>query len=430
MTDLNPMPTYPDHPEHELTRSPTNMTAASPRRRPGFTLIELLVVIAIIAILIALLLPAVQQAREAARRAACKNNLMQIGVALQNYEMAHRCLPPGSIDKTGPIQSTAQGYHMSWVVQVLPFIDEGNVFRHIDFGKSIYAKENIDARAQPLELLRCPSSILPRPSANTPTPTSILPSTMTLQAVAPPASVPGRPVAGEFGPATATVLVGTAGYAGVHHDGFLVAPAADAGPNTPGTYKDGPIDVDQNGVLFLNSSVTYHQIPDGSSHTLFVGETRETAGGLGWASGTRSHLDQSVRESAVRILRATSSPCRGANRPQGSPGGRRLRQFSLRRRQLPLRGHLGPLPQRKHQRHHLPQPLQPARWSTARLVLASAPQDQFRPKQYTALSVRMNIRPLVTTGVAKIFSPKSCFPITDQVLPALMIDITPASLQA
>ena len=277
MTDLNPMPTYPDHPEHELTRSPTNMTAASPRRRrPGFTLIELLVVIAIIAILIALLLPAVQQAREAARRAACKNNLMQIGVALQNYEMAHRCLPPGSIDKTGPIQSTAQGYHMSWVVQVLPFIDEGNVFRHIDFGKSIYAKENIDARAQPLELLRCPSSILP--------------PTMTLQAVAPPASVPGRPVAGEFGPATATVLVGTAGYAGVHHDGFLVAPAADAGPNTPGTYKDGPIDVDQNGVLFLNSSVTYHQIPDGSSHTLFVGETRETAGGLGWASGTRSTL--------------------------------------------------------------------------------------------------------------------------------------------
>jgi len=276
MTDLNPMPTYPDHPEHELTRSPTNMTAASPRRRPGFTLIELLVVIAIIAILIALLLPAVQQAREAARRAACKNNLMQIGVALQNYEMAHRCLPPGSIDKTGPIQSTAQGYHMSWVVQVLPFIDEGNVFRHIDFGKSIYAKENIDARAQPLELLRCPSSILP--------------PTMTLQAVAPPASAPGRPVAGEFGPATATVLVGTAGYAGVHHDGFLVAPAPNAGPNARRTYKDGPIDVDQNGVLFLNSSVTYQQIPDGSSHTLFVGETRETAGGLGWASGTRSTL--------------------------------------------------------------------------------------------------------------------------------------------
>ena len=53
--------------------------------RSGFTLIELLVVIAIIAVLIALLLPAVQAARAAARRAACVNNLKQLGVAMHNY---------------------------------------------------------------------------------------------------------------------------------------------------------------------------------------------------------------------------------------------------------------------------------------------------------------------------------------------------------
>jgi len=73
------------------------------KSRQGFTLIELLVVIAIIAVLIALLLPAVQAAREAARRSSCVNNLKQIGLAINNYEQANSCYPPGGFPVKRPL---------------------------------------------------------------------------------------------------------------------------------------------------------------------------------------------------------------------------------------------------------------------------------------------------------------------------------------
>jgi len=97
--------------------------------RRGFTLIELLVVIAIIGVLVGLLLPAVQQAREAARRSSCGNKLKQMGLACHNYADKHARGGDNFLPCENSAAVATAGW--SWVVKILPYSEENNLYNAI-----------------------------------------------------------------------------------------------------------------------------------------------------------------------------------------------------------------------------------------------------------------------------------------------------------
>jgi prepilin-type N-terminal cleavage/methylation domain-containing protein len=138
--------------------------------RPGFTLIEMLVVVSIIGLLISLTLPAVQSSREAARRLQCTNNLKQLGVALHNYEAAHRSFPLNwgnprvDLTRGQPYYIGARPY--SALTRLLPYLDQQPLFASINFEVETYpisnetgllVPQNVTAFGTNLAVFLCPS---------------------------------------------------------------------------------------------------------------------------------------------------------------------------------------------------------------------------------------------------------------------------------
>jgi prepilin-type N-terminal cleavage/methylation domain-containing protein/prepilin-type processing-associated H-X9-DG protein len=126
-------------------------------RLSAFSLIELLVVIAIISMLISFLLPAIQRTREAARRIACVNNLHQLELGIEQFESDHGVLPAsGIVNISNQVFYAQSGKMFSWVILILPFIEQRGLYDHFNFSKTIFDQSS-DPQATQISTLICPS---------------------------------------------------------------------------------------------------------------------------------------------------------------------------------------------------------------------------------------------------------------------------------
>lgn len=129
-----------------------------PRHRSGFSLVELLVIVAILAVFIAMLLPAINRVRETANRAACLNNLRQIGLALQTRMTTYGCYPPGGVTGPAPEVGVRTKTKHSWIAVILNDLDQKPLAQQYTFNASWNDAANEPAITHSLRIVTCPSS--------------------------------------------------------------------------------------------------------------------------------------------------------------------------------------------------------------------------------------------------------------------------------
>ncbi|MCA9234822.1 MAG: DUF1559 domain-containing protein [Planctomycetales bacterium] len=240
-------------------------------RRRGFTLVELLVVIAIIGVLVALLLPAIQQAREAARRTQCVNQIRQMVLACHNYHDAQGQLP--SVGDQVVTGSAHQASGLSWLGQILPYQENGNLRQLIDDSVPWYDAKNDAAENTSVPLFICPSTGAEL-SAFTGTPgnTTVYVEASPLRAHY--VGIMGAKSAGDFR---------TAKYPDNGYTMALTSGGQIVGSGT-GDVSGG---LATNGAIVFDGNINFKHFSDGTSATMMVGESSWDSGPTRtWIVGT------------------------------------------------------------------------------------------------------------------------------------------------
>jgi prepilin-type processing-associated H-X9-DG protein len=87
---------------------------------------------------------------------SCSNNLHQLGMAVLNSENSKKKFPQaGLVGPPGNIVDVRSGPMISWIVTVLPYMENSSLFKTFDLKKSILEQTG-DPQATQLEALMCP----------------------------------------------------------------------------------------------------------------------------------------------------------------------------------------------------------------------------------------------------------------------------------
>ncbi len=124
-------------------------------KRSGYTLFQLLVLLAFLLLLLGMMMPATFRVREAANRLQSQNNLKQLGLAVHNYH-----------DTNGLMNTGVDANGFSGLAQLLPYIEQGNLYRMIDFTTSPDNAANKEVRKTWIKVFLSPLDEAAAPDAN------------------------------------------------------------------------------------------------------------------------------------------------------------------------------------------------------------------------------------------------------------------------